>query len=119
MSNTREITLGDKAFAVPPLPLRLNRYAYPLCRDLIASGLIDRCAVPGAVLEVTDAELQQLAEVAFLGAQAADRDLTREAFDDMAITPIQLLEAFFGVMPQTGAFAVATAAADAPAASAA
>lgn len=102
MTDSREITLGGRELSVPRLPHRLNRRAYPLCRDLIAGGLIDRCARPDTVLEVTDTEMTALADVAFLAAQAADPEMTQEAFEDMPITPLELLEAFFEIMVQTG-----------------
>ena len=34
MTETRDLVLADRTFAVPPLPLRHNRVVYPLCRDL-------------------------------------------------------------------------------------
>lgn len=106
MTETRDIVLGGKTFAVPLLPLRHNRVVYPLCRDLSADGedsLMARLiAAQGKVEAVRDDEWPKLIDIAFHGAAAADKDLTREAFDDMPVTMPQLLDAFFIVRLQTG-----------------
>lgn len=110
MTKTRDIVLGDRTFAVPVLPLRHNRVIYPLCRDLSAdpedkesffARLSDRKGTPDAV---RDDEWDKLIEIAFNGACAADSTLTRADFDNLPITPPQLLDAFFPIRFQTGAW---------------
>ncbi|MCW1984991.1 UNVERIFIED_ORG: hypothetical protein M2348_000702 [Sphingomonas sp. R1F5B] len=112
MSNTRTIILADREFAVPPLPIRINRLVYPIVRELsavptdeAADCFLRRLAnSQGSIDAVTDAEWSQLIELAFLAATAADQAMTREQFDTLPITPPELLAAFFPVRLQTGAW---------------
>ena len=113
MSETRTITLGGATFAVPPLPLRINRIAYPICRRLTAAKLIDRAVAIKGALDCTAEEMGDLADLAYLAASAADGSLTREVFDDMPVTPPELLDAFFATRYQTGAWVEAEPSADA------
>lgn len=104
MTDTRDMILGGQTFAVPRLPLRATRKVYPLCRKLSVQGLLDRCAQSGGVLECSEEELADVAEIAFLCASAADETLTREAFETLAISPPELLDAFLVARYQTGAW---------------
>jgi len=112
MSNARTITLAGREFAVPPLPIRINRQVYPIVRELsavptdeAADCFLRRLAnSQGSIDAVTDAEWSQLIEMAFLAATAADQAMTREQFDALPITPPELLAAFFPVRLQTGAW---------------
>jgi hypothetical protein len=106
MTDTRPVTLGGRTFGVPPLPLRLNKLAYPLCRKLSGAGLIERIATSGGALDCTEDEMIDLAELAFLGAQAADKDIDRAAFEELPIKPTELLDAFFALRYQTGGWVV-------------
>jgi hypothetical protein len=108
MTTSRDIVLGDRTFAVPVLPHRYNRVIYPLCRDLsgetededtFVDRLIRGGGSPGIV---RDEEWDKLAEIAFQAACAADKALTREAFDDLTIKPQDLIDAFFAIRYQTG-----------------
>lgn len=108
MTTTRDIVLGETTFAVPVLPIRHNRIVYPLCRDLSADGddsffarLVMKNGTPDAV---RDDEWPKLIDIAFHAANAADKNLTREVFDEMPITPPQLVDALFVVRVQTGAW---------------
>ena len=104
MSDTRTITLGGMAFTVPALPFRINRRAYPLCRKLTAAGLIERALAASGSLDCTAEEMDDLGELAFLAASAADKTLTRDAFDDLPVAPPELLDAFIAIRYQTGAW---------------
>ena len=115
MTETRDITLGGQVYAVPHLPIRINKLAYPICRKLSRSvpatndapavlSLIERFIAANGTLDCTDEEMEHLAELAFLAASAADRTLKREVFDELPITPSQLLDAFFITRYQTGAW---------------
>jgi len=106
----RDITLADRTFSVPPLPLRINRVVYPICRELVMNDLLKRCIDAGGQLVATDEELDQLIQISFLAATAADSTVTQEQFDQLAITPPQLLDAFFILRYQTGAWVEATTA---------
>lgn len=107
MTKTRDIVLADRTFAVPLLPLRYNRVIYPLCRDLseiegedtFFARLESKGGTPDAV---RDNEWEKLTEIAFHAACAADKDMARDDFENMAITPPQLIDAFFIVRLQTG-----------------
>ena len=104
MTETRNITLGGQVYAVPHLPIRINKKAYPICRNLATSGLLDRCLKAEGRLDCTEDEMADLAELAWLGASAADKSLTRAAFDDLPINPLELLSAFLDIRIQTGAW---------------
>jgi len=106
---SRNIVLADRTFSVPLLPLRHNRVVYPLCRDLSAAegddSFFARLAqFQGTPDAVRDEEWDKLITIAFLAASAADKAMTREVFDEMAITPPQLVDAFFNIRIQTGAW---------------
>jgi hypothetical protein len=99
---TWTINAGDWTFTVPRLPFRVSRVVYPICQRLTNAGLVERLATAGASFEVTEAEVDDLAQIAFLACQAADPGLTRDAFDDLPITPPQLFDAFFSVRQACG-----------------
>ncbi len=108
MTISRDIVLADRTFTVPALPLRYNRVIYPLCRDLsgnpddndtFVDRLIKGSGAPGTV---RDEEWEKLGEIAFQAACAADKAMTREAFDDLPIKPQDLIDAFFTIRYQTG-----------------
>lgn len=107
---SRALALGDRIFHVPLLPLRQNRIVYPIVRALAAApnepeSFIGRLvAAEGSPEHVTTDELDQLAEAVFHAATAADRTLTRDEFEDLPITPAQLIDGFFVVRLQTGAW---------------
>lgn len=120
MSNTRNIVLGDRTFAVPLLPHRYNRVIYPLCRDLSGDPddddtFVDRIIRGGGTPGIVrDEEWDKLSEIAFQAACAADKDLTREAFDNLPIKPQDLIDAFFAVRYQTGVWIAPDKAGTAP-----
>lgn len=110
MTYTRPITLGGRTFDVPSLPLRINRVVYPLIRALSmpddnpeGSSFVARVlAANGSIFAVSDAEMDILIEIAWGGASAAEKTLSRGEFDDLPISPVELLDAFFIVRGQTG-----------------
>lgn len=104
MAETRKITLGGRTFDVPPFVLRLNLKLYPLCRKLTNGEILERSVRAGGVLEASEEEMADLADLAFQACRAGDPELTREAFDELAITPPELLDAFFTARYQTGAW---------------
>lgn len=112
MIQPRTITLADREIDVPALPLRINRIAYPLCRKINNNGFPERylaAAAADVVCEVSNEEFADLAEVAFLAAQAADRTLDRETFDEWPISPPELLNAYFPIRIQTGGWIAGSA----------
>lgn len=105
MSDARELMIGGATYAIPPMPLRLSRKAYPLCMKLTKAGIAQRYVAAfsgGGSFEVTEDEWSDLADVALLTCQSADAGLTREAFDELPITPAELLAAFFEARYATG-----------------
>lgn len=110
MTETRDITLGDRTFAVPPLPLRHNRVIYPLCRDLSVidgeddtESFIGRLVAAGGKPEaVRDDEWPKLEKIALHAAMAADASFDATVFDALPITMMQLIDAFFVARQQTG-----------------
>lgn len=108
MKDTRTITLAGQPIEVPMLPLRLNMTAYPLCRKLSEAFTPERIVAAKGVLDCTEEEMADLAELAFIGARAADPALDRAAFDEWAVTPPELLDAFFPLRYQTGGWIAPT-----------
>lgn len=104
MTETRTMTLAGTAYSVPPLPIRHNRVIFPICRKLTQDGLIDRCIAANGSLECTGEEFDQMIEIAFLCIVAGGATLSRDEFEQLPITPGELLDAFFIARYQTGAW---------------
>jgi hypothetical protein len=102
MSKSRSITLAGTAMEVPMLPIRYNRVAFPLCRKLHNAGFLDRVVEGMGNVDCSTEEMDDLIEIAFAAAQAANPRITREEFDNWPITPPELVDAFFLVRYQTG-----------------
>ena len=109
MSEIRTITLGGKAFAVPPLPLRANRVVYPLCRKLTAAGVIERCIEAEGSLDCTTDEIDDLAEIIYQSITTGLIPPSRDEFNALPIEPGELLDAFFAIRYQTGGWISAPA----------
>ena len=101
---SRTITLGGTGFEVPMLPIRLNKVAFPLCRKLHNAGFLDRILAGNGQVDASAEEMDDLTEIAFIAAQAANPRTTREEFDNWPITPAELVDAFFLLRYQTGAW---------------
>lgn len=120
MTETRDLVLADRTFAVPPLPLRHNRVVYPLCRDLSMTqgeddteSFIGRLVAAGGKPEaVRDDEWPKLEKIALHAAMAADPAFDAATFDAMPITMMQLIDAFFVARQQTGVWLPVSAPAD-------
>ncbi len=97
----RDITLAGKVFSVPMLRISINREAYPLCARLTSSGVLDRIGSDGTI-NLSGEDIDALADLAFWGTLAADGNLTREEFDEMPISPVELIDAFIVMRWQTG-----------------
>ncbi|CAN5577461.1 hypothetical protein BH10PSE14_BH10PSE14_06780 [soil metagenome] len=113
MTQTRDMKLGGRTFAVPPLPLGINmEVVYPLCRQLSLPGaLVERMMATTLVEALTKEDLAVLADICFSCAQAADPTLTAKDFIDLNPTPPQMFDAFFTVARyQTGVWLPAPAA---------
>jgi hypothetical protein len=104
MTKSRTITLAGSPLEVPMLPIRFNKIAYPLCRKLHNSGFMDRIIEGQGQVDCSAEEMDDLIEIAFAGACAALPQTTREEFDNWPITPPELVDAFFLIRYQTGAW---------------
>jgi hypothetical protein len=107
MTEPRTIVLAGQSLSVPALPLRLNKIAYPLCRKLTNDGLLERIIEAKGVLDCSAEEMEDLAELAFIAAKAADPTVEREAFDERPVTPPELLDVFLNIRYQTGGWTAA------------
>jgi hypothetical protein len=118
------ITLGERVFTLRRFTLRENARAYPLARQLVVDGVIDRWVealqtvidalakeaageraggAPGQ-WEVSEDEMGRMADFVFMACQASEPDLTREAFDALPVSPRDLFNAFFEARYCTGAW---------------
>jgi hypothetical protein len=104
MTKTRNMLLGGRTFAVPPLPLGVTEVVYPLCRDLSLKGaLVDRVIADGLLAALTKEDMAVLIEIDFACAQVAEPTLTHDEYKALPVSPAQLFDAFFYVARfQTG-----------------
>jgi hypothetical protein len=109
MSENRIIVLAGQKYSVAPLSLRVNREVYPICRRLSNAGLIDRAVASQGSLDCTPEEMGDLSDLVFLVIAAGGDTIERDKFDDLPITPPELLEAFIQIRYQTGAWLAPTA----------
>jgi len=100
MTETRDMKLGGRTFAVPALPIRINIKAYPLLRRLSNGGFVDDWF--DAKSAIADEDMAALADVLFLCAVAADPALAREDFDALAASPGELMDALLVARFQSG-----------------
>lgn len=104
MPKTRTITLAGSEFAVPLLPIRLNKVAYPICRKLHNGGFLDRVIEGRGQVDCSAEEMEDLADLCFTAVQAAEPRITREEFDGWPISPPELVDAYIIIRYQTGAW---------------
>ncbi|RBP03807.1 hypothetical protein DFR50_14255 [Roseiarcus fermentans] len=106
MPNT--IALGGKTWTLPALPWRIVREVQPEIGKFFA------LAGDGGTntLRLTTAELDALAGVVFRAAGHVDRTLTREAFDDLAFSPLDVVRAIPAVARACGLVKESAAAPD-------
>jgi hypothetical protein len=99
MTDTREMKLGGRTFAVPAtLPLRITRSLYPLCRKMsVKDGLTERVVAGGLMSGMTGEDMQDLATIATTLAQSAEPDVTQDELEALPITPVELFDAFWDV----------------------
>jgi hypothetical protein len=116
------LVLADRTFELRRFTLRENARAYPLACQLVAGGVIDRwleameralaavasagrgepASTASSAWMVSEEEMGQMADLVFMACRAADAELTREAFDELAISPRELIGAFFEARYCTG-----------------
>lgn len=99
---TWDIELGDNVYTVPRLPFKFSMKVYPICQRLSNAGMAERIVMPKEPLALTDSEVDDLGALAFLLCSAAETNMTKEAFDEIPITPPQLFDAFFAARKACG-----------------
>lgn len=103
-NSSRTVILAGSPFEVPMLPIRLNKIAYPICRRLHNGDLLERIINGKGQVDCSEEEMNDLTELAFIAASAAQPRTTREEFDNWPITPPELVDAYFLIRYQTGAW---------------
>jgi len=103
-AGARSVVLGGRTFHVPRLPLGVTIQVYPICKRLTEAGLAERFM---AGVLVGEDEINDLVELAFQAAHAADGSLDTEAFLAMPVSVLELFGAFLVVRLQTGAWSLA------------
>ena len=97
----RSLRLGDLDLMIPPLPLRLNVKAYPIVVQLMQAGFVDRLVGSGDSVIVTGEDFEALVQLAGLATEAAGLSID---ITDQAVPLPDLIEAFFVMRLQTGAW---------------
>lgn len=97
--DTQRINLGGRDFDVPPLAFRQIRIVTPAAQRL--NGL-DMDAL-------TDQNIADLFEIAFVAVQKGQPDLTRQALEDMHITVQELISAKPVICQQAGMVMIVSA----------
>ncbi len=112
---TFTVALGGRAWALPHLPFRAIKKIQPLLFQLYAE-LGGAEASPQGLARFTEAQLDRLAEAAYLAVAAVDKELSREAFFDLPFSVGELMLAFPAIARAAGLSPVAPeqAAAEAP-----
>lgn len=95
------ITLDGKAWPVPRLAIKQNKRVAPLIAK--RSKDIERLG-PENLGALTEELMEDVSTIIFLGLQRGHKDLTREEFEDMPISPKELLGAFWTVAKQSYMF---------------
>jgi hypothetical protein len=116
MTETRDLVLGGRTFAVPRFPLGMTLKFYPLLRKLANNGFLTRWLDPNDI--PSDQDMTDLSTVLFAAAQLGDPTLTPDAFDALPASPSELFDALLIARYQSGGW-VPAAAEDAGGASAA
>lgn len=104
------IFLAGKAWSVPTLAPRQNRIIVPLLLRLIPRIVEARAAGVAAQQTglawlghfVDEQTYDQLATISHTALTRAEPEITRAAFDDMAITTLELIDAIFVIARQAG-----------------
>lgn len=92
------IDLAGRTWTLPPLPWRIVREIQPAIGTFFTLA-----GESGAnTLRLTTAELDALAGVVFTAAAHVDRTLTRESFDDLAFSPLDVVRAIPAVARACG-----------------
>ena len=98
MPSPNTIALGGKTWTLPPLPWRIVREIQPALGTFFSLAGAD-----GAnTLRLTSDQLDALAGVVFRAAAFVEGGLTREAFDNLAFSPLDVVRAIPAVARACG-----------------
>jgi len=112
---TFDVALGGRLWALPHLPFRAIKKIQPILFQLYTElGGAETAA--GGLARFTEAQLDRLAEAAYLAIAVVDKELSREAFFDLPFSVGELMLAFPAIARAAGLRPVAPeqAAAEAP-----
>ena len=115
---TFDVALGGRLWTLPHLPFRAIKQIQPILFQLYAE-LGGAEASAAGLARFTEAQLDRLAEAAYLAITVVDKELGREAFFDLPFSVGELMLAFPAIARAAGLRAVAPeqareAAAEAP-----
>lgn len=110
------VVLAGVTWPVPPLAIKQNRIVLPLLIDLFpemqaaaslkdAKGDVDQAAFMKAVMLFSENTLDKLINVVYTSLLRGHPALTREQFDNMAISPVELFAALDVVVEAVGLLA--------------
>ena len=94
------ITLGGKEWPIPQLAVKQNRIIDPLLIRIIPSVGGDRSGLLGRLAPHYDA----LLEICYTALTRGNPELTRQQFDDLPVTLVEMMNAFNIIAQQTGIF---------------
>jgi hypothetical protein len=108
------VTLGGRTWALPHLPFRAIKKIQPILFQLHAE-LGEAGASATSIARFTEAQLDRLAEAAYLAIAAVDKELSRDAFLDLPFSLGELMLAFPAIARAAGLRAVSPASPEAAA----
>lgn len=102
------VALGGRTWSLPHLPFRAIKKVQPILFQLYAElGGGEASAID--LSRFTEAQLDRLAEAAYLAVATVDKELSREAFLDLPFSVGELMLAFPAIAQAAGLRAVSPA----------
>jgi hypothetical protein len=99
------VALGDRTWSLPHLPFRAIKKIQPILLQLYAELGGGEGSVT-SLARFTEAQLDRLAEAAYLAIAAVDKELSRDAFLDLPFSVGELMSAFPAIARAAGLRAV-------------
>ncbi|MES2055823.1 MAG: hypothetical protein V4564_07795 [Pseudomonadota bacterium] len=96
---TPTVTLSGKVWPIPTMAIKQNRRLHPVLIRLAARILGKETLTLG---DLSEEDLDDLADAAFVGLTRAHPTLSRAEFEDMTATPLDLVGAASVILFQTG-----------------
>ncbi len=108
------VALGGRKWALPHLPFRAIKKIHPILFQLYAE-LGGGEASPPSLARFAEAQLDRLAEAAYLAVAVVDNEISREAFLDLPFSVGELMLAFPAIARAAGLRTVTSASPEATA----